>query len=260
MDSPIPYFGGKSRLAQTIIGRIPAHKTYAEVFGGAAWILFKKPPSTLEALNDLDRHLMNFYRVAKHHPEALAEELAGLQPGREPFYLLREELDRPLLTDIQRAAAYYFIQRQAFAGRPGKPTLGTRSGRPVMIRAAVFRRVIPLVAERLKAVMLENLPWDKFMALYDSPRTFFFIDPPYMGHREYRHNFTRDDFDRLAAALKALKGRFLLTHTDSPEIRALFKGPGLFVEEVELVYTAQQMVGGRGRRIGHEVLITNYKP
>jgi len=256
MDSPIPYFGGKSRLAKTIIGRIPAHKTYAEVFGGAAWILFRKPPSALETLNDLDRHLMNFYRVAKHHHEALADELATLQPGREPFYQLRDELDRPMMTDIQRAAAYYFIQRHAFAGRPGKPSISTRPGRPVQLRAALYRRVLPLVAERLNEVMLENLTWDRFITLYDSPQTFFFIDPPYLGHREYWHNFTRDDFNSLATALRGLKGRFLLTHTDCPEIRALFKG--FKIEEVELLYTAQQMSGGHGRKTGREVLITNF--
>jgi len=145
-------------MAAAIIDRIPRHKTYAEVFGGAAWVLFKKTPSPAEVLNDLDRHLMNFYRVAKYHTEALAAEIATIQPGRDLFYMLREEIDRPMLTDVQRAAAYYYLQRYAFAGRPGKPTLATGPGRPVKCRAEVARRMIPQVADRLKDVMLENLP------------------------------------------------------------------------------------------------------
>jgi len=65
-------------MATAIIERIPKHKTYAEVFGGAAWVLFKKAPSRVEILNDLDRSLMNFYRVSKYHLEALINEVATL--------------------------------------------------------------------------------------------------------------------------------------------------------------------------------------
>jgi len=158
MNAPFPYFGGKSRLAAAIIARMPPHKTYAEVFGGAAWILFKKPPSTLEVLNDLDRHLMNFYRVAKHHPEALAAEIAGLQPSRELFYTLWTKIDRPMFTDVQRAAAYYYVQKCSFAGRPVSPSLGTGPGRPPRCRRVIANKVLPLVSDRVQSVMIENLP------------------------------------------------------------------------------------------------------
>lgn len=255
LNAPFPYFGGKSRLAQEIIARVPQHKTYAEVFGGAAWILFKKPPTGLEALNDLDRHLMNFYRVARFHPETLIEEVCALQPSRDLFYQLRDDLDRPTMTDIQRAAVYFYLQRYAFAGRPNKPTLATSPNRPPRCRPDVARRTLPMVAERLKSVMLEALPWDRFIALYDSPDTFFFVDPPYWGHNEYRHNFKADDFIRLAAVLITLKGRFLMTHTDSPKIRNLFAG--LKVEPVTALYSASRQSGGPGTA-GREVFITNY--
>ena len=243
-------------MASTIIERVPNHKTYAEVFGGAAWVLFKKEPGAKETLNDLDRHLMNFYRVTKYHSEVLTEEIGALQPGRDLFYQLREELERPVMTDIQRAAAYYYIQRQAFAGRPGRPTLATHSNRPIGCRAAVARKMLPLAAERLKAVMLENLPWDAFLKLYDSQDTFFFVDPPYMGHNEYRHNLKKADFQALAAALKSLKGRYLMTHTDNPEIRELFAGQNC--ETVEIRYTANRSTSGHKNMIGKEVLISNY--
>lgn len=38
--SPLAWLGGKSKLADRIIERFPAHKTYCEVFAGAAWVLF----------------------------------------------------------------------------------------------------------------------------------------------------------------------------------------------------------------------------
>jgi len=243
-------------MASAIINRIPTHKTYAEVFGGAALILFRKEPSAFETLNDLDRHLMNFYRVARHHLEPLIDEVAALQPSRDFFYALRDELDRPTMTDIQRAAAYYYVQRYAFAGRPEKPTLATSPGRPVRCRASAARKILPLVADRLKNVMLENLSWERFIKLYDTQDTFFFVDPPYLGHDEYRHNLTKSDFEALAASLKALKGRFLMTHTDSQKIRSLFDG--LNIEAIEISYSTNKLTAGHKCLIGKEVLISNY--
>ena len=243
-------------MASIIIDRIPQHKTYAEVFGGAAWVLFRKEPSPLEVLNDLDSHLMNFYRVTKYHLKALIEEVSCLQPSRDLFYYLRQELERPAMTDIQRAASYFYIQRQAFAGRPKMPTLGTGPGRRIGCRRLVAEKILPKAAERLQEVMLENLHWERFIKLYDSTETFFFIDPPYIGHTEYRHNFKQADFESLAAALKSLKGHFLMTHTDSPAIRALFKGFNF--EEIEIAYTTSHISQNKKHKVGKEVLISNY--
>ena len=104
--------------------------------------------------------------------------------------------------------------------------------------------------------MLENLPWDRFIKLYDSPDTFFFIDPPYIGHDEYRHNLNFDDFGRLADCLARIKGKFLMTHTDSPDIRGLFRG--MRFENIEIKYSTHQLTPGQKPQIGREVLISNY--
>jgi site-specific DNA-adenine methylase len=77
LNSPLSYFGGKSRLAKTVISRIPRHTCYVEPFCGAAWVFFKKPESKAEVLNDLDNNIVNVYRVIQHHPE---ERLRQLKP------------------------------------------------------------------------------------------------------------------------------------------------------------------------------------
>jgi len=66
--SPIKWVGGKSKLRKVIIPMIPEHKCYVEVFGGAAWVLFGKPPSQIEVLNDIDEDLINFFEVVKTNP------------------------------------------------------------------------------------------------------------------------------------------------------------------------------------------------
>lgn len=63
MNSPIAYFGGKSRLSKEIIPLIQKHTCYVELFCGAAWVFFKKPESKVEVLNDLDNNIVNLYRV-----------------------------------------------------------------------------------------------------------------------------------------------------------------------------------------------------
>ena len=70
LNSPIKWAGGKSRLRKSVIDLLPPHTCYVEVFGGAAGVLFGKPPSDVEILNDIDQELINFFRVVKYQPQA----------------------------------------------------------------------------------------------------------------------------------------------------------------------------------------------
>jgi site-specific DNA-adenine methylase len=63
MVGPLCYIGGKNRLATKIISMLPEHITYVEPFAGGAQVLFHKPPSNVEVLNDLDFDIVNFFRV-----------------------------------------------------------------------------------------------------------------------------------------------------------------------------------------------------
>ena len=68
---------GKSRLADRIIEKMPVHQTYCEVFAGAAWVLFKKPESKVEIINDINSDLTNLYRCVKHHLGELVAQFLG---------------------------------------------------------------------------------------------------------------------------------------------------------------------------------------
>ena len=85
MGSFLPYFGGKSRLAKTIISKFPQHGCYVEVFAGGAHVLFGKEPSRAEVINDLDRDLVTLYRVIKHHPEELHRQFKYSLVSRSEF-------------------------------------------------------------------------------------------------------------------------------------------------------------------------------
>ncbi|SKX50305.1 D12 class N6 adenine-specific DNA methyltransferase [Mycobacteroides abscessus subsp. abscessus] len=67
--SPVPYFGGKSWLAERLASVLPPHRHYVEVCGGSLAVLLAKRPSRQETVNDLDNHLMTFWRVLRDRPD-----------------------------------------------------------------------------------------------------------------------------------------------------------------------------------------------
>lgn len=84
--------------------------------------------------------------------------------------------------------------------------------------------------------------------------TLFYLDPPYWGcEDDYgKHLFARTDFARMADQLGALKGRFLLSLNDVPEVREVFAT--FRIREVSTVYTIQ----ASGAAPRGELLISNF--
>ena len=57
------YFGSKVNLVPTLLGCFPPHRVFVDLFGGTGCVLYAKPRSRYEIYNDLDHHLVNFFRV-----------------------------------------------------------------------------------------------------------------------------------------------------------------------------------------------------
>ncbi len=254
MKSPIAYFGGKSRLAPVIIKQIPKHVCYVEPFAGGAWVFFKKPESRVEVLNDRDNNIVNLYRVIQHHPEEFLRQFKTLYVSRRIFDLLKRT-DDETLTDINRAVKWFYIIKTAFAGKGVGSNFGYGTSRPSSLNLVDLEPAVLDIHWRLARVTIENLPYDDILGRYDRPHTFFYLDPPYYGMKVYRYNFEAADFDALAAALKGLKGRFLMSLNDHPEVRRLFSN--FDIAPVSLKYSCTSP--GKGRDTARrELLIRNY--
>ena len=115
MVGPLSYIGGKNRLAKLLIEIFPEHTTYVEAFAGGAQVLFHKEPSKVEVINDLDGEVVNFFRVCQQHHEELIRYLRFTLVSRKWFELLKAT-DPASLTDIQRAARYFYLLKNSFAG------------------------------------------------------------------------------------------------------------------------------------------------
>ena len=121
----IPWMGGKRRLADKLLPYFPEHECYVEVFsGGAALFFMRDQPARVEILNDINGELVNLYRVVQHHLEEFVRQFKWALSSRQVFAWL-QETKPPTLTDIQRAARFFYLQHHAFSGKVAGRTFGT---------------------------------------------------------------------------------------------------------------------------------------
>jgi DNA adenine methylase len=179
VDSPIIYIGGKSRISKQIIEMMPEHKAYCEVFAGAAWVFFRKEPVKYEVLNDLDGDLVAFYRVVQNHLEEFLRQFRWILSSREWFEDYKRQIQASGLTDIQRAARFYYIQRQAFSGVVRNPSFGINPRNRPRINLLRIEEEMSEVHLRLTNATIENLDWRTFIDKYDRNKTILYLDPPY---------------------------------------------------------------------------------
>lgn len=253
MNSPLAYIGGKSRLSQAIIGMIPDHETYVEAFAGALWVFFRKEPSHFEVVNDLDGELVTFYRVLQHHLEEFLKQFKWLLSSRTWFEDWKRQQEAGGLTDIQKAARYYYLQRHAFGGRVKGRTFGAGAEYTPRINLVRMEEELSEVHLRLSRVTIENLPYQEILKRYDKVTTFFYLDPPYYKAPFYNHNMTGvEDYHALAGILSSIQGRFILSINDLPEMREIFKE--FHFQKILLSYS----VNNCGNTIGKELIISNF--
>ncbi|MBI9080286.1 MAG: DNA adenine methylase [Pseudodesulfovibrio sp.] len=255
MKSPLSWVGGKSRLADQISTLIPEHKHYGEAFAGAGWVFFRKEPSKYESLNDINGDLVSFYRVLQHHLEEFCKQFKFILSSRETFSDFKQQLEAGGLTEIQRAARFYYLQRLTFGGKVTGRNFGVDvAGRP---RINLLRMEMDLsdIHLRLVNTTIENLPWENYIPRYDRPETFFYLDPPYYGTEHFygRGLFTKEDFTRLAGLLATVKGKFLLSLNDCPEVRKIFAA-----FDIKGTKTKYTVGGGAKAKTAGEVFILNY--
>lgn len=173
MNSLFPYMGGKHRVAARLANLLPEHICYVEVFAGAANVLFAKEPSQCEVINDINSDLINLFRIIRWHPDELFNELAFMVHSRQEFMDYQKQ---PGLTDIQKAARYWYKLKTTFGGQGclGKNNFGFGTARKAMLRRTSIE-TINEAHERLDGVFIENDDFEKIIKRYDRKHTVFFV-------------------------------------------------------------------------------------
>lgn len=250
LKPPISRMGGKSKLRKTIIEMIPEHVCYVEPFFGAGWVYFGKQPSKVEVINDIDKELINLFKMMKYHESEISRLLQYEICSRNMFEDYKKS-DIDLLTDIQRAIRFIYILSQSFASKGNNFGYGTTS-RP---SPQIFETEhLKLIKGRLRNTHIENLSFKKIFEKYDREHTFFFCDPPYYETDGYEALFGEKEHLQLLEVLENIVGKFLLTINDHPQVREWYKN--FNIKEVEVMYSVARE--SKGRKRFKELIITNF--
>lgn len=250
-----PWIGGKRNLAKRIIARLESieHQTYAEPFVGMGGVFLRRTMIPRgEVINDYSGEITNFFRILQRHYPQFMDTIRFQVTTRRGFERLLKT-DPSTLTDLERAARFIYLQRTAFGGKVTQQTFGVSTDRPARFDLIKLADHFEALHERLSAVVIENLDWSVFLEKYDRDNTLFYLDPPYWGcEGDYGKDlFGREQFAKMAEQLETLKGRFLMSINDVPEVRELFAS-----FEIEPVTTTYTLSDKKAKKVG-ELLISN---
>lgn len=188
-----------------------------------------------------------YSRLQGRQQAQFAQLFSRIRMQREYTTRKVKEDDVRGLTDIQRAARSIYLIKASFG--TDRHTFATAPKGVCNISAS-----FPAVQERLRRVIVENLDFEHLMKTYDRENALFYCDPPYFEtEKYYRARFQESDHKRLADALHNIKGRFLLSYNDCPQVRELYAD--CIIEPVSRrnMLSAQSVDGYK------EVLIRNYE-
>ncbi len=246
------YVGGKRNLARRLVALIEEtpHSAYAEPFVGMGGVFLRRPTAPhVEVINDASQDVATLFRILQRHYQALMDMLKWQLTSRAEFERLLAQ-EPATLTDLERAARFLYVQRLGFGGKVTGRVFGVAPTQPARFDVTRLAALLEAAHERLAGVWIECLPWQQFIPRWDREGTLFYVDPPYHGTEHYygRGLFERADFEALAEALRGLRGTFILTLNDVPEVRQLFAWAR--VEEAATTY----FVGDRPKAVGELII------
>lgn len=254
MTNPIiPWLGGKRRLADKLIPLFPKHECYVEVFCGGAALYFLRPyPAATEVINDINGELVNLYRVVQYHSDEFVKQFDWVLSSRQVFKQ-QKETKPETLTDIQRAARFYFLQQHAFGGKVSGQNFGTATtGSPIDLSR--IKDSLNAAHLRLSGTYVENLTWQDCMKRYDRPHTFFYCDPPYWQTEGYGVDFGFEQYEQMADFMRTCKGKVMVSINDHPDIRRAFNG--LHMLSLDIKYSVSNTHGAPDT--SQELVIANW--
>lgn len=285
IKTPVSRVGNKTSILHILYALFPLkYGRFIDVFGGSGSVLLGKPRiDNFEVYNDFDRNLVNLFHCMKERTMATIRELGFCNlNSREDFIAVRrffedERFDNKFLSeelqlteilfppleadelkeirtritkdyDVRRASMFLKLLRYSYSS----------SGKSFASQPFDIRKLFDLIRElqnRMANVVIENQDFEALIKHYDRPDSFFYLDPPYFSTEDmYSVGFGWDDHVRLRDTLKDIKGKFLLSYNDCPEIRGLYDGFSLF--DFSRVHSmAQRYDAGKEFK---ELLIGNY--
>jgi DNA adenine methylase len=171
----------------------PPHLCYVEIFAGGGSMFFLRQPTKVEVLNDINGEVINLYRVVKNHLEEFLRQFKNALASRQ-IYEWSKATPPEVLTDIQRAARYLYIQKLSFGGKVTGQTFGISPSSPPRFNILRLEEDLSQAHFRLSRVCIEHLDWLTCLKKYDRDYTLHFLDPPYWQTEGYGVPFPLEEY------------------------------------------------------------------
>jgi DNA adenine methylase len=261
-----PYIGGKAHHIKYLDNMFPIFfDTFVDVFGGAGWVSVKSKvlhKASTKVYNDLNPQLANIFKQFSIDPSLVKLEL-NKHPQQDAMLYKQFQQDifgevKPTL-NLETAVKYLYLEVQSFTGN----TLGLNSS--VYFDKKNIHGLNPLlkklsdgkITTRLKELTVENLDCVDVIKKYDSPNTFFYIDPPYYNKEHYyTQGFGTEQHKLLANCLNNIQGKFALSYYDFDELNVWFPEH----KYTRATYTVSKQNSSRkNKKRGTELVIRNYE-
>ena len=260
------WYGGKFSHLDWLLPLLPECHHYCEPFAGSGAVLLNRVPSPVETYNDIDGEVVNFFRVLRDQHEELVRAIALTPFSREEYYRAIHTTNG--VSDVERARCFYIKARQTRTGLAQTASLGRWANCKNTSRAGMSGVVsrwlggvgaLDDIAQRLMRVQIENRPAVDVIRLYDSPKTLFYCDPPYLHAtrgdvKSYGFEMDEEQHREFAEVVNVCSGMVAVSGYGHPLMDKLFE-PGKWFKTLGARKTIHSTKGTR-----QEVLWTNYDP
>jgi DNA adenine methylase len=187
----LKYPGSKWRIAKWIISHFPKHHSYLEPYAGSLAVLFNKPLSNIETVNDLNHDVVNFFRCIREDSERLARIIEATPYSRYEYDQMYYA-DTPDC-DFEKARQFLVKCWQGHGYRINQYKVGWKNdvqGREKAYAMKHWNELperILLASERLKQVQIECMPAIELIERFKFSDVLIYADPPYLMETRTAH-------------------------------------------------------------------------
>lgn len=253
--TPISYYGGKQTMLPHILPLIPEHTIYTEAFFGGGAVFWAKKPSKIEIINDFNANVYIFYKVLQNRFSELKELVLSSVISREAYKAALVIYNAPFaFSEVQQAWAFWYATNCGYSNQVGNCRI-TNNGKSVTQLTNRIATFTDTYSARLQKVQIDNNDATEVLIRHDTPDTFHYVDPPYVGANQGHYGgYEQEHFNNLLNTLASIKGKFLLSSYHNTELTRYVQEHGWHQREV-LLHLGSSKSAGR-KRI--EVLTANY--
>lgn len=219
MKAILKYPGSKWRIADWIISHFPLHNVYLEPFFGSGAVLFNKPRTMIETVNDINGDIVNLFRVCRTQGEKLAAAIELTLFARQEYTDCYERSPDPLEQARRTLVRYWQSFGSSNCSKNSWKISQVSNAPRCPIQFAQLPEIIKTVAERLREVQIECTDAIELIKRHDSPETLIYCDPPYLLNTRtngmYKHEMTDEQHEELIELLKGSKAKIILSAYDN---------------------------------------------